>query len=120
MITAWGRVVYNYADDSLSSEEIVHKGRYIRQIIGQFQNGDYFVMSVDCTGYTGLTAPKTNEAGASYDDIAAFCIAKGARIAYSLDGGGSCETTIGDRQVNPIFDGTTGRPCPTVIYWSAD
>lgn len=119
-VTAWGMIVNNFVDDSLSSDEIVHQGKYIRQIVGQFQNGDYFVMSIDKTGKSGITAPTANEAGANYGDLATFLIAKGVKFAYSLDGGGSCETVLGQRHVNPIFEGTTGRPVPTVIYWSID
>lgn len=120
VVCGWGRLVYNYLDDSLSSDEIVHGGKYIRQLVGQFQNGDYFIMSVDKTGYSGATAPKVNEAGASYADLAQLLIGKGVKFAYSLDGGGSCETVLGNRHVNPIFDGTDGRAVPTVIYWSKD
>ena len=61
-----------------------------------------------------------NEAGIDYDSIAKFLIEKGVRFAYSLDGGGSCETVLRNRQLNPIFDGSTGRKVPTVIYFSAD
>ena len=34
--------------------------------------------------------------------------------------GGSCETVLRDRQINPIFEGTTGRKVPTVIYFASD
>ena len=119
-VTGWGMLINNYTDDGLSTDEIVHQGAYIRQIIGQFQNGDYFVFCCDKTGYSGATAPQSHEAGASYADISAFLIGRGVKFAYSLDGGGSCETVLGSRQVNPIFDGTAGRAVPTVIYWSAD
>lgn len=119
-VTGWGMLINNYTDDDLSTDEIVHQVPHIRQIIGQYQNGDYFVFCNDRTGYHGATAPQTNEAGASYADISAFLIGRGVKFAYSLDGGGSTETVLGSRQVNPIFDGTAGRLVPTVIYWSAD
>jgi exopolysaccharide biosynthesis protein len=119
-VTGWGMIVNSFTDDDLQHDEIVHSGKYIRQAIGQFQNGDYFVLSCDKTGYSGATAPTSHEAGVTYSDLATFLINKGAKFAYSLDGGGSCETVIGKRQVNPIFDGIVGRAVPTVIYWSAD
>lgn len=120
VVTAWGMIVNDYADNSQAMQEIVHSGKYIRQVIGQFQNGDYFVMSVDKTGYSGITAPTTNENGVTYSELAKFLIAKGVRIAYSLDGGGSCETVVGKRHVNPIYDGSVGRAVPSVIYFSTE
>ncbi len=116
-VTAWGTIIENYKSTTADTwDEIVHQGKYVRQVIGQFQNGDYFVCSFD--GIKGSI--NVNEAGMDYDNIATFLISKGARFAYSLDGGGSCETVLRDRQVNPIFEGTTGRKVPSVIYFSAD
>lgn len=114
-VTAWGTIIDNYKNTSTDTwNEIVHKGKYVRQVIGQYQNGDYVVCSFD--GIKGsITA---NEAGIDYDDVANLLIGKGVRFAYSLDGGGSCETVLRDRQINPIFEGTTGRKVPTVIYFS--
>lgn len=116
-VTAWGTIIDNYKSTTKDTwDEIVHKGKYVRQVIGQFQNGDYFVCSFD--GIKGSIT--TNEAGMDYDTIATFLISKGVRFAYSLDGGGSCETVLRDRQINPIFEGSTGRKVPSVIYFSAD
>jgi len=53
----------------------------------------------------------------TYDQLADLLIAKGVKFAYSLDGGGSAETVIGNRQINPIFEGVSGRKVPTVIYF---
>ena len=116
-VTAWGTIIDNYKNTSTDTwNEIVHKGKYVRQVIGQYQNGDYVVCSFD--GIKGsITA---NEAGIDYDDIANLLISKGVRFAYSLDGGGSCETVLRDRQINPIFEGATGRKVPTVIYFASD
>lgn len=112
-VTAWGQFIENFAKAGTSKyNEIVHTGNYIRQSIGQFQNGDYFVCSVDSN-----RGSVTNEAGMSYDTLAELLISKGVKFAYSLDGGGSCETVIGSRQVNPIYEGTAGRAVPTVIYF---
>ena len=114
-VTAWGQFIENYQKaDSSKYNEIVHVGKYIRQCIGQFFNGDYFVLSVDSKGYSNNA---TNDNGMSYDELADLLISKGAKFAYSLDGGGSCETVIGNRQINPIFEGTVGRAVPTVIYF---
>lgn len=116
-VTAWGTIIDNYVSTTKETwNEVVHQGKYVRQVIGQFQNGDYFVCSFD--GIKGSITK--NEAGMDYDSIAKFLIERGVRFAYSLDGGGSCETVLRNRQVNPIFEGSTGRKVPTVIYFSAD
>lgn len=113
-VTAWGQFIENYAKaDSSKFDEIVHAGAYVRQSIGQFQNGDYFV----CTCDAKKGSVTTNESGMTYDQLADLLIAKGVKFAYSLDGGGSAETVIGNRQINPIFEGTSGRKVPTVIYF---
>lgn len=110
-VTGWGKVVDNFkACPDTVENEIVHAETYIRQIVGQFQNGDYFVCTVDKS-----RGDIVNEAGLTYKDLAAFLIAKGVKFAYSLDGGGSAETVIGKRQLNPIYEGSVGRAVPTVI-----
>lgn len=110
-VTGWGKVVDNFkpCSDTVDNE-IVHAETYIRQVIGQFQNGDYFVCTVDKS-----RGSVENEAGLTYADLAQLLVDKGVRFAYSLDGGGSAETVIGKRQLNPIYEGTVGRAVPTVI-----
>lgn len=116
-VTAWGQFIENYAKSNSSKyNEIVHPGKYVRQVIGQYQNGDYFVCTVD--GIKGVITE--NEAGMTYDVLADLLISKGAKFAYSLDGGGSAETVIGNRQINPIFEGNEGRKVPTVLYFTTD
>ena len=109
--TGWGTVVMNYEEtDSTVFDEQKHTGDYIRQGIGQYQNGDYFVLTTD-----GLKTGIENEIGLTYEEVANICIAKGVKFFYSLDGGGSTETVIGDRQINLIYENTEGRAVPTVI-----
>lgn len=113
--TGWGQFIVDYQKaDSSKYNEIVHVGKYIRQGIGQFFNGDYIVFTVDSKGYPNNA---TNDNGMTYDELADLLISKGVKFAYSLDGGGSCETVIGNRQINPIYEGTAGRSVPTVIYF---
>ena len=110
-VTSWGKLVDNFqiCTDDINSE-IVHPGKYIRQSIGQYQNGDYCVCTVDMT-----RGSVKNEAGLSYEELAQIFIDKGVKFAYSLDGGGSAETVLGKRQLNPIYEGDSGRAVPTVI-----
>lgn len=56
----------------------------------------------------------------TYDTLADLLISKGVKFAYSLDGGGSAETVIGNRQINPIYENAEGRPVPTVLYFTLD
>jgi len=112
-VTGWGKIVENFVACADTVEnEIVHDGKYIRQVLGQFQNGDYFICTVDMS-----RGSVENEAGVTYEALANLLISKGVKFAYSLDGGGSAETVIGVRQINPIYEGTAGRAVPTVIYF---
>ena len=115
-VTAWGKLVDNFKITTKDiNNEIVHPGKYIRQSIGQYQNGDYCVCSVDMT-----RGPVTNEAGLSYEELAQLFVDRGVKFAYSLDGGGSAETVIGKRQLNPIYEGSAGRAVPTVITFEIE
>lgn len=116
-VTGWGQLIDNYsATDETKYNEIVHSGERIPcQIIGQYQNGDYCVLTVD-----GVRGTVENEAGLTDKQARDLLIEKGVKFAYLLDGGGSAETVIGHRQINPIYTGTAGRVVPTVIYFSVD
>ena len=115
-VTAWGKLVDNFKITTKDIDnEIVHPEKYIRQSIGQYQNGDYCVCSVDMT-----RGPVTNEAGLSYEELAQLFVDRGVKFAYSLDGGGSAETVIGKRQLNPIYEGSAGRAVPTVITFEIE
>lgn len=110
-ITGWGKIVDNFeiALEDIKAE-IVHGGLYIRQSIGQYQNGDYAICTVD-QSRNGVE----NEAGITYEALAQIFVNHGVKFAYSLDGGGSAQTVIGKRQLNPIYEGAVGRKVPTVI-----
>ena len=111
-VTGWGVLVDNFLPTGTDKfDEIVHVGKYIRQSIGQFGNGDYMVCTVDME----KNGQATNGGGMAYETLAALLVSKGVKFAYALDGGGSCETVIGKRQINPIYEGTAGRAVPTVI-----
>ena len=115
-VTGWGKIIDNFQPCSDTVEnEIVHTGKYIRQSIGQFQNGDYFVCTVDMS-----RGNIQNEAGISYTDMAQLLVDKGVKFAYSLDGGGSAETVIGTKQISPIYEGDSGRSVPTVITFEIE
>lgn len=111
-VTGWGALVEDFAQTGTDKfNEIVHVGKYIRQSIGQFANGDYMVCTVDMA----KNGQAANDGGMTYQTLAALLVSKGVKFAYALDGGGSCETVIGKRQINPVYEGTAGRAVPTVI-----
>ena len=112
-ITGWGKLVEDFKICEADIEaEIVHPGLYIRQSVGQYENGDYCVCTVEMN-----RGSVHNEAGLTYTDLAQIFVDRGVKFAYSLDGGGSSGTVIGNRQLNRIYEGSTGRPVPTVIYF---
>ena len=112
-VTGWGKLVddFQICTEDIKNE-IVHPGKYIRQSIGQYQNGDYCICTVDMS-----RGNVQNEAGLSYEELAQIFVDKGVKFAYSLDGGGSAETVLGKRQLNPIYEGSTGRKVPSVIQF---
>lgn len=82
-----------------------------RQTIGQFENGDYCIITAEGRGYQ-------NSVGWSIAHIIQVCLNLGLKFAFSLDGGGSTETVIGSEQINTIYEGTYGRIVPTYIVFN--
>ena len=116
-VTGWGQMIGNFsASNSSKFNEIVHNGKYIRQCIGQYDNGDYMVCTVDAS----CKGKAANDAGMTYDTLADLLTARGVKFAYSLDGGSSAETVIGLRQINPLYEGTSGQAVATVIRFDVE
>ena len=115
--TGWIKIVENYEimEDEIATE-IVHPIPYVQNVLGQFDNGDYIVCSVSNKGY-GNSAPNDN--GLTYTQVAQILVDKGVKFAYALDGGGSAQTVLGMRHINPIYEGTAGRAIPSVIVFEA-
>lgn len=82
-----------------------------RQIIGQFSNGDYCVITAEGRNFD-------NSSGWTIPEAITVCLSHGLRFAYNLDGGGSTETVIGDEQINTIYEGTTGRKVQNYIVFN--
>ena len=81
-----------------------------RQIIGQFDNGDYGILT--CEGRSAV-----NSDGWTIEEAQDLCVKHGFKFAYNLDGGGSTETVIGRKMMNHVYDGETGRMVPNFIVW---
>lgn len=82
-----------------------------RQIIGQFGNGDYLFIVSEGRSFD-------NSVGFTMSDVQRVCKKLGAKFAYNLDGGGSTQTVIGKRQVNQVYEGTSGRLRGTFLVFN--
>lgn len=74
-----------------------------RQVIGQFDNGDYIIMTVNGR------LPK--EKGMTLVEMAEILVELGVDFAYNLDGGGSTQTFIGKKRINQNYN----RARPTLM-----
>lgn len=82
-----------------------------RQIIGQFGNGDYAVITSEGRSFD-------NSTGWTIEDAISVCQKNNLKFAFNLDGGGSAETVIGKKQVNIIYENTAGRAVPNYIVFN--
>lgn len=76
--------------------------KHPRQIIGEYDNGDYFVLTVLKPGMT------LQEARNLLQNL-------NVRIAYNLDGGSSTQTAFHKERLTPVYKEETGRKIPTII-----
>lgn len=81
-----------------------------RQIIGQFDNGGYAVITCEGRGYA-------DSVGWTIDDAQRICEKHGLKFAYNLDGGTSTETVIDGVQLNSFYKNDRGRLVPTFIIF---
>lgn len=77
-----------------------------RQIIGQYDNGDYIILSCD--------GRRSGEAGLILSEAATILKNMGVKFAYNLDGGGSTQTFVGKKRINRLLE---NRKVPTVIVF---
>lgn len=82
-----------------------------RQALGQFGNGDYAIITNEGRDFD-------NSTGFDQTQLKSLCKRIGLKFAYVLDGGGSTETVIGKKQINTIYEGSTGRAVPTFIVFN--
>lgn len=86
-------------------DEICPYGSYDkhqRQVIGQYANHDYFVLTV-------------LEPGMTFDELRELLYKMNVKIAYNLDGGSSTQTVFHKTSLTPAYKDKTGRKIPTVI-----
>lgn len=112
--TSFFPLIVNYVPYTIPSNSEIDSYNWQhapRQIIGQWANGDYAIITSEGRGYansTGITPARCIE----------ICQSLGLKFAFNLDGGGSTQTVIGDKTLNTIYEGTDGRPVPTFIVFN--
>lgn len=82
---------------------------HARQVIGQYQNGDYCLITTE--GCPNMD----NSRGLTIAELQEVCLEHGLWYAYNLDGGTSTATVIEGNQVNPRYRTIEGRVVPTYI-----
>lgn len=110
-VTGFIPIVVNGVASSVGGEYLERTDRGQRQVIGQFANGNYCIITAEGRNFdnsTGFTALELQE----------ICVNLGLYFAFMLDGGGSTETVIGDEQINTIYEGTYGRLVPSFIVFN--
>lgn len=73
-----------------------------RQIIGQYGNGDYAIITCEGRNFN-------NSRGWTVPEAQNMCLKLGLKFAFNLDGGGSTQTVIGKKQLTQIYDSPNGR-----------
>lgn len=82
-----------------------------RQAVCQYGNGDYLI----------ITSEGRNHCGGGFFtilDMRRICKQHGVKFAYMLDGGGSAETVVGDKQINTIYENQYGRRISTFMVFN--
>lgn len=110
-LCSFGPIVEDY--DAVSQEDYPSSNwstNAQRQIIGQYGNGDYAIITCEGRDYD-------NSVGWTIPQAQSLCVLLNLKFAYNLDGGGSTETVIGKKQLNTIYEGTTGRKvCSFIVF----
>ncbi len=104
-------LVVNGQPSGVSSTQWTSTEKLQRQIIGQYSNGDYVVIT--CEGKDFDSSP-----GFTITEVQNLCLSMNLDFAMAVDGGGSTETVIGNEQINTIYENTTGRIVPTFIVFN--
>lgn len=100
---------FSYLFDSTRTQVLFQDAQ--RQAICQYGNGDYLI----------ITSEGRNNCGGGFFtilDMRRICKQHGVKFAFMLDGGGSAETVVGNKQINTIYDNQYGRRLPTFIVFN--
>lgn len=114
-VTGFMPIITNYLDiqdvETTDLEYLDNTEDAQRQVIGQYGNGDYAIITTEGRGYQGGSWFRPRQ-------IQTLCRQLGLKFAFMLDGGGSVETVMDDKQFNPFYDNTYGRRNPTFIVFN--
>lgn len=114
-VTGFIPIVTNFVNaDDVIEDEMPYMKREDdgqRQVLGQFGNGDYAIITAEGRG---------NQGGGWFTirQMQTLCKNLGLKEAFMLDGGGSTETVLGHKQINTIYDNQYGRVVPTFIVFN--
>lgn len=92
------------------ADEAVPFGSYLnkqRQIIGQWENGDYFILTV-------------LESGLTYKQTKALLMKLNVPYGYALDNGSSTQTMFHHERLTPVYRHETGRRIPTILIFNVE
>lgn len=102
---------YEDASETISCDYLQNDADAQRQVIGQFGNGDYAIITSEARTFqnsTGLTIPQ----------MTTLCLSLGLKFAFALDGGGSAQTVLLHKHLNSIYERNVGRIVPTFIVFN--
>lgn len=91
-------------------DEIVPFGSYLnkqRQVIGQWENGDYYILTV-------------LEPGLTYKQTRSLLLRLKVPFGFALDGGSSTQTMHHTERLTPVYRHETGRRIPTIITFEIE
>ena len=116
VLTAFGPIIVDY--EPTAKEDYPNSNNWEqyaqRQIIGQFANGDYAIITCEGRDYD-------NSVGWTIPQAQALCQQLNLKFAFNLDGGGSTETVVGKKQLNTIYENATGRTvCSFIVFNGTD
>lgn len=113
VVSGWYPIIENYVNTNINFIDIESSANTNaqRQIIGQFGNGDYCIITCEGRNYN-------HSDGWTIAEAQTICKKIGLKFAYNLDGGGSTETVIGKKQINSIYENNDGRIVPTYIVFN--
>ena len=93
---------YNYPTNIPGTFDTENWIRAQRQVIGQYANGDYAILTCEGRNFN-------NSTGLTISELQTLCKDFGMKFAFNLDGGGSTQTVIDYKNINSIYEGTSGR-----------
>lgn len=111
-------LIINYKNAEIVDDSIDVSGGDIAQRIAlcQYDNGDYLIIGAEARGHQSITGDTSEKL--TWVQMQTICRNYGVKFAFALDGGGSMELVVGQRQLNPFYDNQYGRKVPVYIVFN--